>query len=186
MLIYSVAARESASYVKFQTDVCPMCRHEIHFTQTEGVQLVRMENLGLSLSSLVSTIRELAKNDKEAFRKNYYLQNKDFETLGLVESGFGVENSMELALYWFTLASYQGSILAQGSIGKMIIERHVPGKSKNDALTLFHNAASKGSDFSQNKLGFHLYKDSEIAKALFWYKKAALQQRTIQSFKITE
>lgn len=170
---------------------CPMCRHDLPKSEHDNVLLVQ-KNAALGkawaqgrLACYYDSQRRqdsdpsIQTNDAEAFR--YYLlsSKKGFrlaqESLAMLYyKGRGVERSVKQAIYWYTIAANQGSDQALKHLAAMILRFEIPGKTRSDAGVLFHRGALLGDFESQRSLAY-MYYPSNPEKALFWYKKAALQ-----------
>ena len=131
----------------------------------------------------------IQKNDNEAFRlyllsaKQGYLQAQGI--LGLMYSkGRGCEKSLKQALYWNTLAANQGSTAAKFGLVKSILSGLIPGRSREDGIILLESVASLGHSSAQFRLA-GLLKDSDVPNALFWYKKAALQNNHASQYNLS-
>ena len=174
---------------------CPMCRQEM----TQTLPLIRKNvkigrawaqfNLAhyFDSSAYSSSDPSIKKNDSEAFRL-YLLSSKQGYrsaqfSLGLMyEEGRGVQKSIKDAVYWFTLAANQGHLKAQNFLGGIINSTRGP-----DAILLYKNAAENGLPSAQYNyaLSFYYEKNPDLQKAIFWFKKAALQNYHDSQYRIS-
>ena len=183
---------------------CPMCRHKIPETASEGLELIKKsveigKNWAQSeLADFYDTSSSrshpsILKNDIESFRlyllsarQGYLLAQFNVGTM--YQCGRGVRESMKLSSYWLALAARQGSLLSQFDLALMMDRKQIHVKSVNDSFTLLQNAAFMGSSVAQaylaSKFQFHSA-IPDVRKALFWYKKAALQNIKQAQFNIS-
>ena len=182
---------------------CPMCRHKTPKDKSESIPLLlKNSNIGKAWAQLQlgqiydsnnpkldCTDPLIQKNDNEAVRlyllsaKQGYIEAQ--YNLGLMYlQGKGCEKSIKQAIYWFTLAANQGSIEAHFNLGVLILDGEIPSRSRADGMLLLQNAASCGDSSAQFRLAYES-KDSDLPIAMFWYKKAALQNHAPSQFNLS-
>jgi TPR repeat protein len=107
----------------------------------------------------------------------YFGNTKAQTTLGqLYEKGYGVEQDIDEAIFWYGQASLQGEHWAKVKLADLYSK---DSKKYNLAKQYFHELANSGELYAQMRLaqmyeqGFIVEKN--VQKALYWYKQAAMQ-----------
>lgn len=101
-------------------------------------------------------------------------------------NGEGIPQNNDEALKWFTRAAQQGDEDAELNLGYMYEHGRGVPRNNDQALIWYTKAALKGNAISQLYLAnFYFQHIQNIAKALQWYYRSAMQneQRAITKFK---
>ena len=93
--------------------------------------------------------------------------------------GYGVEQSDELAVYWYRQAAEMGYALAQDNLGWMYGTGTGVPRDDEQAVYWFRQAAEQGFANAQNNLGM-LYQrgigvEQDYEQAIHWFKQAGAQ-----------
>jgi len=93
--------------------------------------------------------------------------------------GDGVEQSDELAVYWYRQAAEQGYALAQDNLGWMYGTGTGVPRDDTQAVYWFRQAAEQGFANAQNNLAsmyqFGLGIEQDYEQAIHWYRQAGAQ-----------
>lgn len=95
------------------------------------------------------------------------------------ETGDGVQQNYEKALFWYKKAADQGHAKAQYNLGVMVYNGYGTKADPQQAAQLFLLSANQGDMYAQFNMGVCYYKgegvEQNILRALEWFKKAADQ-----------
>lgn len=98
---------------------------------------------------------------------------------GMYNTGHGVPQDCNQAVYWFRKAADQGYVLAQNSLGAMYASGRGVTQNLQEAAHWCRKAAEQGDAMSQNNLGT-MYKTGHgvpqnHTEAVLWFRKSAEQ-----------
>lgn len=133
-------------------------------------------------------------NEEDLTRANHYKQiafewclanqtNEDAELwcdLGhMYNSGRGIEQDEEQAVYWYRKAAEQGYAPGQLMLGEMYSEGLGIEQDDTQAVYWYRKAAEQGEGWGQWKLGYMYRKgrgvEQNAVQAVYWFRKAAEQ-----------
>lgn len=95
------------------------------------------------------------------------------------ETGDGVRQNYEKALFWYKKAAEQGYDKAQHNMGVMLYNGYGAKADHKEAARLFLLAAQQGNMYAQYNIGICCYTGDGVKKDIFqavdWFRKAAKQ-----------
>ena len=97
----------------------------------------------------------------------------------IYEEGYGVEQDLAKAAFWYGQAAEQGDTAAQDNLGSMYWEGNGVEQDLEKAALWFERAAEQGYAAAQNNLGIMYRKGlgvkQDLEKAVYWFERAAEQ-----------
>jgi len=130
------------------------------------------------------------KNSANLFKKAAELESSiaQFNIAQMYNTGRGIEQSFQMAFYWYHKAANKGIVYAQNNLGMKYKNGEGVNRNPGKAIYWFRKAADKGNVLAMANLAV-MYRLGEgvtqdFGKAIFWYKKAAITGHASSQFNL--